>query len=307
MKKVMKIIGIILLIVVGIAVVLFLRKPAVPTNYIEIVETGGDIEAKYLQRGMHEVSSKNISVMENFKSYTIYYPSDISSKCPAIVFANGTGVKASKYPALLEHLASWGFVAIGTEEQYSWNGFSCEMCTRLLIKLNETENISDWDTNPFYGNIDLDNIGVSGHSQGGVGVINTITNTNHADLYKCAFAASPSNMELSHALEWDYDASLVDIPIMLVSGTGSIDENTVVSLSQLQDIYKVIPDSTSKIMARRAGADHSDMLYITDGYMTAWFMWHLQGDQEAEKAFVGDGAEISNNLLYIDLKSNLNE
>lgn len=38
---------------------------------------------------------------------------------------------------------------------------------------------------------------------------------------------------------------------------------------------------------RRIGAEHGQMLYIADGYVTAWFMWQLQGDEEASKAFNG--------------------
>ena len=34
--------------------------------------------------------------------------------------------------------------------------------------------------------------------------------------------------------------------------------------------------------------------------MTAWFMWQLQGDEEAVKAFVEDDAEILTNPLYQD-------
>lgn len=40
------------------------------------------------------------------------------------------------------------------------------------------------------------------------------------------------------------------------------------------------------------------MLYSADGYITAWFMWHLQGGEEASKALVGDNAEILDNKLY---------
>jgi len=49
------------------------------------------------------------------------------------------------------------------------------------------------------------------------------------------------------------------------------------------------------------GAEHGQMLYSADGYVTAWFMWQLQGDEEAEKAFIGDSPEISNNKLYQDV------
>lgn len=34
--------------------------------------------------------------------------------------------------------------------------------------------------------------------------------------------------------------------------------------------------------------------------MTAWFIWQLQGDTEAAKAFVGNDAEILSNILYQD-------
>jgi len=39
--------------------------------------------------------------------------------------------------------------------------------------------------------------------------------------------------------------------------------------------------------------------------MTAWFMWHLQGDKEAGKAFKGSDAEIQRNSLYQDVQSNI--
>ena len=39
----------------------------------------------------------------------------------------------------------------------------------------------------------IGHVGISGHSQGDVGVINAITNTNHGDIYKAAVALSPTN------------------------------------------------------------------------------------------------------------------
>jgi hypothetical protein len=59
-------------------------------------------------------------------------------------------------------------------------------------------------------------------------------------------------------------------------------------------------------MARRNTGDHGDMLYSGDGYVTAWFMYYLQGDEEAGKAFRGNNAEITENEFYQDQKSNLN-
>ncbi len=66
------------------------------------------------------------------------------------------------------------------------------------------------------------------------------------------------------------------------------------------EMYNKIP--SLKAMARRIGAEHGQMLYSADGYVTAWFMWQLQGDEEARKAFNGDNPEIRNNKLYQDVQ-----
>ncbi len=47
------------------------------------------------------------------------------------------------------------------------------------------------------------------------------------------------------------------------------------------------------------------MLSFADGYMTAWFMWQLQDDEEAAKAFIGDNAELLHNELYQDQQANI--
>ena len=49
------------------------------------------------------------------------------------------------------------------------------------------------------------------------------------------------------------------------------------------------------------------MLYSADGYVTAWFMWQLQGDEEAAKEFVGDKPELMNNELYQEQRIDLGE
>ncbi len=297
------IISIIGVIIVGL-IALSMRQ-AVPNNYFNKVETGGILEAKYLAKGTYEVDVLEKRVLENFKKYEIYYPNEISHSdkvWPVIIVSNGTGVKASSYKAWFEHLASWGFVVVGTEEEYSWNGFSSEMCLRLMMNVNENEEIEGWEENPFYQHLDLENIGAVGHSQGGAGVINAITDTQHADMYKAAFSASPSNKELSHALEWDYDASKIDIPICFMSSTGEADEGLVVSGEQLRDIYDDVTADITKVIARRNDANHGDMLYYADGYMTAWFCWILQGDMDAAKCFVGDNPELMNNSLYQNIE-----
>lgn len=73
---------------------------------------------------------------------------------------------------------------IVTEEEYFWNSFSSEIRLRLVHKLNSTEKIEEIEYNPLYSKIDLENIGVSGHSQGGGVVFNSVTEQKRGNIIK---------------------------------------------------------------------------------------------------------------------------
>lgn len=309
MKKVMKIAGIVVLILV-IGVFLLIKylgsMPAASKGYQKTVETGGDIEKKYMASGEFKVSSYEESALQGFGKYLIYYPSNLNESnhtYPVIVLSNGTGVPMSKYTAVAEHFASWGFLVIGTEEEYDWNGFSAEMCIRYLELLDENKIVNEKD-NIFYQKINFESVGIVGHSQGGVGVINAITTQSHSDVFKVAVVISPTNKELAANLQWDYDVAKIKVPTMLISGAGGGDD-WVVTGEQLEEIYDDI--SSDKVMLRRKDTSHSEMLYSADGYVLAWFMWQLQGDSYAARAFTGDNAEIAKNELYQDYHINFNE
>lgn len=307
MKKVLKIAGLILsaVIIIGFVILKILgRRPAAPADYQQATQTGGDIEKKYMADGPCKVSMHEDSVLQEFGKFTVYYPSEMETsrkKYPVIVMCNGSGTPLSKYPAVAKHLASWGFLVIGTEENYSWNAFGAEMCLRYLERWNRNEKIEDTKS-LFYQRIDFNRVGIAGHSQGGVGVINAVTNTDHKNVYKAAVSLSPANKELAHNLLWDYDASLIRIPVMLISGEGGGDD-WVVTGGQLQAVYDDI--RSDKFMMRRRGTAHGEMLYTANGYVTAWFMWLLQDDVYAAGAFTGENPEIMGNRLYQDQKRNL--
>ncbi|UNT96045.1 chlorophyllase/cutinase-like alpha/beta fold protein [Allobaculum mucilyticum] len=164
-------------------------------------------------------------------------------KYPILVLCNGTGVPLSKYESLARHYASWGFVVIGTEGEYAWNGFGAEMCVRHLERLEEMKTIEENNTqkeNPFYHRLDLDRIGIIGHSQGAAGVFNAITAQPHHEIYKAAVALSLTNLQLAENLEWDYDPKKVETPVLLISGAGGGDD-WVVTGDQLKEIYNEIP------------------------------------------------------------------
>lgn len=282
---------------IGAVALLFstlIHQPAVAADYTKKVKTGGEIEAVYLADGDYETASVTQTALQEFEKYQIWYPSELETtekQYPVVVFANGTGVPASKYKALLKHMASWGFIAIGTEAEYDWNGFASEMCIRHLIRLNESETL-DEKPNLFYNKIDLENMGIAGHSQGGAGVVNAATTQAHSGIYKAAVILSPPNQPLADSIEWEYDISKLDATTLLMAG----ETDWVIDTQQLQSLYEQLPET--KCVAQRKGMDHGAMLYSADGYVTAWFMYWLQGDKQAGNAFFGETAELLQNPLY---------
>ena len=309
MKKVLKVIGIIILLLGVLIAVLFhfiSKSPSVPENYTDTVKTGGEIEAKYLAMGSYEVEHLESATVSSLEKFEVYYPKDIYNlgKVPVVIFLNGTGTPASKYPALQEHLASWGFITIANEENNSFYGEGVELSIRYLL-FADTYSSND-DESPLKGHIDFDNIGVTGHSQGGIGVINGITIHPHSDMIKAAVMLSSTETDMAKAFLWDSDSSLIHANTMMIGSSGQTD-SAISPLESMQKTYENITDDVIKVLARRNDCDHGEMLYYADGYVTAWFMYFLQGDEEAGKAFFGDNPEISANKLYQDIMINVTE
>lgn len=292
--------------------------PSVTADYYAQTQTGGEIEETYTAMGEYDVDYAEYPAQDLLiKQYKIWYPSALAGEegreWPIVVMANGTGVPASRYAPVFRHLASWGFVVIGNEMQNSWSGGASAGALDLLAELNEDPS------SLFYHKLDLDNVGSAGHSQGAIGAINAVTAQPNGDSYKALYLASTPSSLYASTLEWAYDPALIDVPCFMTAGTGLLDageagspevaeEAQEVSISPLwsqEENYGLIPDSVPKLRARRTGADHAEMLPWPDGYMTAWFMYWLQGDEAAGRAFFGPDAEIVHNTLWQDIEKNL--
>ena len=268
-----------------------------PVDYTQTVETGGPVEARFLAMGSHAVEMWEVPAPEeDWGSFVAYYPAGLAEsggQYPVVVMVNGTGVGASKYPAVFEHLASWGFIVVGNDDPSTCTGDSADALLAWLLNEN-----ADPDGR-FYQKVDQANIGVCGHSQGGVGVFNAVNDNPHGGLYRCAVSLSPTDIEVAAALHMDYDPSQTDIPVLvLASNVGD-----VIQTEGILQLYDTLPGP--KAMARRTGSGHGEMLYTADGYVTAWFRWHLQGDEEAGRAFAGDAPELLANPLYQDQQIDL--
>lgn len=290
----LKIVAVILLVLIALIAIFFIYlsiRPFVPDNYTKTVSTGGEIEAQYLSMGVHEVKYIEAEAPGDWKKFEAYYPAGLergAGPYPVVVFANVTGVAASKYKALFRHLASWGFIVLGNEDPSTCTGASADAVLAWLLERN-----GDPDS-VFYQKVDAERIGISGHSQGGVAVFNAVSQQPRGGMYACAVSLSPTELALAKAIGLDYDPGKMSVPTLVLASP----ENDVITPEGVRVLTGAIPAGT--VAALRTGMDHGKMLYAADGYVTAWFMWHLQGDENAARAFLGSGAEILRNPLYQD-------
>ena len=325
MKKAAKIIlfivlTVIILVVGGCAVLLGIINHR-SQKYWKYSEAKGEIETKYTALGSYDVSYAEFNADgKAWGKYDIWYPSEMKDNTtyPLVVMANGTGVKASQYKEVFKHLASWGFIVIGNEDDNSRTGESSAAALNFILSLNGDKN-SD-----FYGKIDIANIGIAGHSQGGVGAINAVTEQSNGNMYKAIWTASTTSRYHADEMNkngggWSCTPSDINIPIFMVAGTNMMDAGNMEEYSTtlpegkaqgicplwwLNECYDVISDDVEKVIARQTGKDHGDMLRSADGYMTAWFIYYLKGDTKAGKAFFGEDAEILSNDNWQDIKIN---
>ncbi len=241
-----------------------------PNSYTKTVETGGTIEAKYLAMGPYAVKQGKAEAPEDWKEYRgllsrLKLEGSGEEQWPAVVFVNGTGVYASKYPALFRHLASWGFIVLGNEDPGTFSGDSADATLAWLLEENEDPD------SVFYQRVDTDHLGLSGHSQGGVGVFNAVSEQPHGGMYTCAVSLSPTQEDWAEALKIPYDPSKTAIPTLVLAGT----KNDVITPEGMERLYAKL--AGPKAMALRVDADHGQMLYSGDGYVTAWLMYWLRG------------------------------
>ena len=277
------------------------------SSYIEKINTSFPIEKRYKSYGIYAVSDikyENVGI-ERIKSIKIFYPNEMilfpGKKYPLVIMVNGTGFEYPKYEPTLKHLSSWGFIVAGNDDPSTCLGDSTVKTLEYILKLNDSNQ------SLFFNKIDINKIGLSGHSQGGCGVFNAIS--KHGDLskyFKCAFASSSTTKSLINKLKLEpfkYKPELVNIPIMIVISDGIGDKN-ICPYDETKENYDKISLEIKKVLGVRKGVDHGEMLVAHDPYMTAWFCYILLNDSEAGKAFCGKDAELLKNDNWINCEIN---
>ena len=324
MKKVMKIIGIVLLCIVVLVVVLIVvnmiktainnKRVWIPDDYYTAFESDSALEKKYAGLGEYEVKELEFdSENKAIDKIHVWYPNEAEDRqYPVILVVNASNTAAINLKPVYARLASWGFVVVGNDDRQTGTGETASETLDYVLNLNKDEN------SELFGKMDEEHIGCVGYSQGGAGAINAVTKFENSDKFTALFTGSASYALLSKNMGWEYDVSKINIPYFMTAGTGSSDDagNSdihsnevkefpgVAPLASLVENYDGITADVFKIRARVTGAEHEQMLQKTDGYMTDWMLYHLQGDTEAASVFVGENADILTNNGWQDVEKN---
>lgn len=271
---------------------------AVPDAYQKKYNYPGDIEKMYAADGQYAVELfEQESTEEIIKLFQVYYPADLKTsdkKWPVVIMANGTGIPARKYKAVFKHLASWGFIVVGNQDEWSWNGNSANLSQAFITRENDNPQ------SIFYQKVDKDHIGLTGHSQGGMSVYTAASLYENSNSYKALCTQSGSAVMLADSLGWDF-LKPISAPMFMMGGCGNADANMLCPLEAMVLTYDHI-DAKPVVMGRIKDVDHGDVIKRGDAYMTAWMRYWLCDDQQAGRFFQGDDAEILTNKDWQDVQ-----
>lgn len=289
-----------------------LRRPYLSEDYYTAFHSDAPLEHHYAGLGTYPVSSLVVPMPgTDLEQLRIWYPAELERSdgtWPLIVVVNASNTAALNYEPWFARLASWGFVVAGNDHRQAGTGQSAADTLDALLAMDEDPE------SVLFGRLDREAIGAVGYSQGGAGAINAVTAFPNSGLYRALFTGSAAYPLLARNMGWGYDVTGMTAAWFQTAGTGTSDDSGldpdtafggVAPLSSLKDNYAAAPNAIQKVRARVTGAEHEDIQTQTDGYMTAWMLYQLRGNQEAGAAFLGEDAELLHNENWQDVEKNL--
>jgi hypothetical protein len=222
------------------------------------------IEEKYAARGSWQTTVTSI------EGYDIYHPVDLGRngfKHPIVTWGNGTGATPDDYSGLLTHMASHGFIVIASRSTQVASGK--EMLEGVAYMTRQNDN----PASIFFGHLDIDAVGATGHSQGARGTLNSAS----SPLIKAICPMEPGPIEP--------ESIVFGGPMFLIGGAA---DNIVVVDELVVPIFEA--STVPTIMGILDGATHFTPTGDGGGmagYVTAWFAAQLMDDEFAKGAFYG--------------------
>ncbi len=278
-----------------------------PPNY-----PTGTIEQKYYATGPWTVtvSVGGACCDSAGNKFDLYLPTPLGAngfKHPILTWGNGTNASSTNCSYFLQHMASWGFVVIATQDMNTGPGQTILDAAKFLIAANGNS------ASQFFNKLDVNNVGSFGHSQGATGAINAQIKSLGA-IKTVMPIELPAQVWCSNGVNCADTSKLTSGSIFLIDGSadGIISPATqpsfVPGLQSIEAYYKAVPAGILKVKGTLIGPNHNDVqgqpscagvpigcangVYGYLGYPTAWLMFQLQADSFAHGAFVNPTGEM---------------
>ncbi|WP_410402940.1 alpha/beta hydrolase family protein [Halopseudomonas pelagia] len=219
-------------------------------------------------------------------SCRIYRPrtlGDNGLRHPIIIWGNGTGSSPTTYSGLLDHWASHGFVVAAARTSNAGSGEDMIDCLDYLVQQNGRS------TGTYAGNLDVNNVGSAGHSQGGGGSImagrdSRITATAPFQPYTIGLGHRSSSQSQQNG------------PMFLMTGGRDTIASPTLNAAPVFSRANV-----PVFWGERTTASHFEPVGDGGDYRgpsTAWFRYHLMDDGNAESTFYGGNCELCTDFRW---------
>lgn len=213
----------------------------------------------------------------------VFYPSNIQETnitYPIIAFANGTGFSYDIYENLLIELAKGKYIVIANTETMSADGTAQLASVDFLIAQNKDSN------SIFYNKINVNKIGLAGHSQGGRSAVNAAAADSRID---CVVSFAGSN--------YTSEAEKLSTPTFFIGGSADM---IVLAKQWVVPAYENCKGPA--VYACKTNAVHTRCCTNPteySGYALAWFDAWLKNDTNALNKFK-DGGKLSQDSAWQD-------
>jgi hypothetical protein len=270
----------------ALALALALSGSAIHGRSASTAEAAVVIENTYKANGPWATTTGTATI--SGQPYTLHYPSNLGANNfdhPILSWGNGTGANPSQYADTLQHLASWGFVVIAGNSGTQGLGTQILAGAQYLVAQNGVSS------SIFYQKLNTAQVGAFGHSQGAGGTLNATLNSG--GLIKTAVTIA-----LPDPIWWSTpvpNLSGMTASIFFVRGSNDF----LATANAATNWYNQVPGAAAK--ASRKSTGHNEIQAVNNrlqGYVTAWMMYRLQGDNTARGAFAGATPEVPTNTNW---------
>ena len=214
------------------------------------------------------------------------YPEKLSDtqKHGIVVWGPGGGSKPEEYEGMIRRLASHGFVVIGLKE-------SPGDASQAIKALDWMEQQNKDSGSPLYGKLDMNVVGCSGHSMGG------LESEQAAIKDKRVITAFLNNSGDRNG------GAFKNIPATKTAGVvfgekGMEHDNAIADYNSAKSVPACMIEMTGGPMNSEGGYGHGSGPWDGMAATIAWMRWHLGGEKERKADFVGtSGKYIDGNII----------